>query len=324
MARPRVLITRRIPYVGIKLLGEFADVDIYEGDTSMPRGELLERVKGKDGLLSHLSDRIDREVMEADAELKVISTYAVGYNNIDVEEATRRGIMVTNTPGVLREATADLAWALLLACARRLPQSDRFVREGDFAGWGPTLFLGHEVHGRTLGIVGMGDIGGAVARRAKGFDMKVLYHNRKRDPRDEELNAELVSLDELLARSDYISLHVPLTPQTRHIIGEREVSLMKKNAILINTSRGEVVDEKALVRALKDNRIGGAGLDVYENEPRLTEGLSQLHNVVLTPHIGSGTYETRDKMAVMAAQNLIEVLKGDRPANLVNPQAWKV
>ncbi len=318
MIRPQVLVTRRIPQAGMKILEEGAIVDVNELDAPMPREELLRRIRGKDGVLCMLSDRMDGEVMNAGAGLKAISTYAVGYNNIDVREAARRGILVTNTPGVLREATADLAWSLLMAVARKIPQSDRFVREGRFAGWGPELFLGHEVHGRTLGIVGLGDIGSAVARRARGFDMKVLYHNRTANPRAREIGAELVPLDDLLRRSDFVSLHVPSTPQTRHLIGPRELGLMKNTAIIVNAARGEIIDEAALVIALREGRIAGAGLDVYEGEPLLSPGLADLDNVVLTPHTGSGTYAARDRMAIMAAGNLLTALRGERPPNLVD------
>jgi glyoxylate reductase len=314
-----------IPDSGLRLLTDMCELDVFEGDAPIPRSVLLKGIKGKDGLLCLLSDKIDKEVIAAGGRsLKVISNYAVGYNNINVEEATERGILVTNTPGVLTDATADLTWALLLACARRIPKSDKFVKYGKFVGWGPTLLLGREVYGKTIGIVGLGDIGAAVARRAKGFGMKILYHNRKRDPEAEaELGATYVSIEDLLRSSDYVSLHVPLTPETQHLIGEREMTMMKPTAILLNTSRGEVVDETALVKALKEGRIDSAGLDVYEKEPALGPGLAELENVVLTPHTGSATYEARDRMAVMAAQNLVAGLKGERPRHLVNASVWK-
>jgi glyoxylate reductase len=317
MSRPQVLVTRRIPRAGMDLLEEAADVEVNDRDSAMPREELLRRIRGKDGVLCMLSDRMDGEVMDVGARLKVIATYAVGYNNIDVREAAKRGILVTNTPGVLREATADLAWSLLMAVARKIPPSDRFVRDGKFTGWGPELFLGHDVHGGTLGIIGLGDIGSAVARRGRGFDMRVLYHNRGPSPRAGDIGAELVPLDELLRRSDFISLHVPSTPQTRHLIGPKELQAMKSTAILVNISRGEVVDEAAHVVALKERRIAGAGLDVYENEPALNPGLADLDNVVLTPHTGSATYGARDRMATMAARNLLTALRGERPPDLV-------
>ncbi len=320
MTRPQVLVTRRIPRAGMDILEEGAIVDVNENDVPMPHEELLQRIRGKEGVLCMLSDHVNGRVMDAGDRLKVISTYAVGYNNIDVREAVTRGIVVTNTPGVLREATADLTWSLLMAVARKIPRSDRFVRDGKFVGWGPELFLGHEIHGRTLGLIGMGDIGSAVARRATGFGMKVLYHNRTPNPLAGQIGAELVPLADLLQRSDFISLHVPSTPQTRHLIGPRELGIMKSEAIIINTSRGEVIDEAALVTALRERTIGGAGLDVYEKEPMLSPGLADLDNVVLTPHIGSGTYETRDRMAIMTARNLLAALKGERPPNLVEPR----
>ncbi|MBC7107661.1 MAG: D-glycerate dehydrogenase [Methanomassiliicoccales archaeon] len=320
-----VLVTRKIPDAGLDILGKEVNLDIYEGDTPIPRGELIHRIKGKHGLLCLLSDRIDRDVMEAaGSQLKIISNYAVGYNNIDVEEATKRGILVTNTPGVLTDATADLTWALIMACARRIPESDRFVREGKFVGWGPMLMLGYEVYRRTIGIIGLGDIGTAVARRARGFDMRILYHNRKRNIDGErEVGAVYVPLDTLLKESDFVTIHVPLTQETFHLIGEKEIGLMKKNAILINVARGEVVDEKALISALKEKRIAYAGLDVFENEPQINPELFALENVVLTPHTGSATYESRNRMAVMAAENLLAGLKGKRPPNLVNTRVWK-
>jgi glyoxylate reductase len=325
MSKFKVLVTRRIPDSGLKILAETCDLDIFEGEAPISRDVLLKRIKGKDGLLCLLSDKIDKEIVAAGGRsLKVISNYAVGYNNIDVEEATKSGVLVTNTPGVLTDATADLTWALLLACARRIPKSDSLVRDGRFVGWSPTLLLGREVYGKTLGIIGMGEIGAAVARRAKGFGMKTIYHNRKRDPEAEkELGAMYVSVDDLLKNSDYVSLHVSLTPETRHLIGEKELAMMKPTAILLNASRGEVIDEKALIKALKEGRIDSAGLDVYEKEPRLSPGLAELDNVVLTPHTGSATYESRDRMAVMAAENLVAGLRGERPPNLVNVSVWK-
>lgn len=325
MSKFKVFVTRRIPDSGLKILTETCDLDIFEGEAPISRDVLLKRIKGKDGLLCLLSDKIDKEIVAAGGRsLKVISNYAVGYNNIDVEEATKSGVLVTNTPGVLTDATADLTWALLLACARRIPKSDSLVRDGRFVGWSPTLLLGREVYGKTLGIIGMGEIGAAVARRAKGFGMKTIYHNRKRDPEAEkELGAMYVSVDDLLKNSDYVSLHVPLTPETRHLIGEKEFAMMKPTAILLNASRGEVIDEKALIKALKEGRIDSAGLDVYEKEPRLSPGLAELDNVVLTPHTGSATYESRDRMAVMAAENLVAGLRGERPPNLVNVSVWK-
>lgn len=323
MTRPKVLVTRRLPAPGMRLLEEHADIEVHEGEVPMSRLELVEHLRDKQGVLCTLADVIDKEVIASAPQLKVISNYAVGVNNIDIDAATSRGIDVTNTPGVLTEATADLTWALLLSTARRIPESDRFVREGKFVGWGPNLILGSDVSGRTLGIIGLGDIGTAVARRARGFGMTILYHNRRPSPRAQEVEAQFVSLDELLSRSDFVTVHVPLNEGTRHMLGARELALMKRTAILINTSRGPVIDEAALVDALRNGRLAGAGLDVFEQEPALTDGLSTLHNVVLTPHIGSGTHGTRERMAVMAAEDLLAVLDGRCPPHLVNPLVWR-
>src|SRR5690606_4745829 len=267
----------------------------FEDQDRLPtKEEVIEGVRGKDALLCLLTEEITAEVMDAAPNLKVISNYAVGYNNIDVEAATARGIVVTNTPGVLTETTADFAWALLMAVARRVVEADRFTRAGKFQGWGPLLLLGSDVYGKCLGVIGMGRIGQAIARRARGFDMRVLYYNRRRvDPAIEnELQATYASLDELLQEADYVVLTVPLTPETHHLIGPRELAMMKPTAYLINPARGPVVDEKALVEALKSRTIAGAALDVFEEEPKLTPGLTELDNVVLAPHIASATTET--------------------------------
>lgn len=323
MTRPGVFITRRIPEEGIRIVAECCEVEVSEYDGVLPREVLLEKVRGRDGILCLLTDTIDREVMEAAGpNLKVIANYAVGYNNIDVEEATRRGIMVTNTPGVLTETTADLAWALMMSVARRIVEADRFVRAGKFRGWEPMLFLGTDVFGATLGLVGFGRIGQAMARRALGFNMRVLYYDLVRAPFhvEKELRAEFRALPELLQEADFVSIHVPLTKETYHLIGEKELRLMKKEAYLINTARGPVVDEKALVRALKEGWIRGAALDVFEREPEIEPELLELDNVVLAPHIGSASYATRTKMAVMAAENLVRALRGEIPPNLVNPE----
>ena len=321
----KVFVTRRIPQVGLDLLQKECEVKVNPHERVLTRQELIDGVKEADGLLCLLTDTIDKEVMDANPKLKVISNYAVGYNNIDVEEATRRGIMVTNTPGVLTDTTADLTWAILMCVARRIVEADRFTRQGKFKQWSPMLFLGSDVHHSTLGIVGFGRIGRAVARRAKGFEMKVLYTDVKRAPEkvEEELEAKFVFLDELLSSSDFVSLHAPLLPTTYHLIGEKELRRMKRTAFLINAARGPLVDEKALVRALKEGWIAGAALDVYENEPELTPGLAELDNVVLVPHIGSASTATREKMATMAATNLLAGLKGEVPPNLVNREVLK-
>lgn len=323
MKRFKVFVTRKILEEGLNMLREKFDVEVSDYDGVIPRKMLLEKVKGVDAILSLLTDTIDAEVMDAaGSNLKVIANYAVGYNNIDVEEATKRGIMVTNTPGVLTETTADLAWALMMAIARRIVEADRFVREGKFRGWEPMLLLGTDVHGATLGIVGFGRIGQAMARRALGFNMKVLYYDNARVPEqvEKELKATYVDLPTLLRESDFVSLHVPLTKETHHLIGEKELRMMKKGACLINTARGPVVDEKALVKALKEGWIKGAALDVFENEPEVEPELLKLENVVLAPHIASASYATRSRMSIMAAENIIKALSGEIPPNLVNPE----
>ncbi|HEY8497679.1 MAG TPA: D-glycerate dehydrogenase [Limnochordales bacterium] len=322
-----IYVTRRLPEPGMSMLAAHGRVEVNPHDRPLTRAELLEAVRGRDGLVTLLTDTIDAEVMEAAGpRLRVISNYAVGFNNVDVREATRRRILVCNTPGVLTETTADLAWALLMAVARRVVEADAFVRAGRFeamGGWSPTLFLGTDVHGKTLGIVGFGRIGEAVARRARGFDMRVLYHDvRRRTPEEEaRLGVEYRSLEALLQESDFVTLHVDLNASTRHLLNERTLALMKPTAYLINTSRGPVVDEAALVRALRERRIAGAGLDVFEDEPRLAPGLAELPNVVLLPHIASASTETRARMAEMAAANLIAALSGRRPPHVVNPEA---
>jgi len=319
--KPKVLITRKIPEEGIKIIMEHCVTEVSELDGVLPREVLLEKVKGKDGILCLLTDTIDREVMEAvGPNLKVIANYAVGFDNIDVEEATRRGIMVTNTPGVLTETTADLTWALMMSIARRIVEGDKFVRAGKFRGWEPMLLLGTDVYGSTLGIIGFGRIGQAMARRASGFNMKVIYFDMQRAPSqiENELKASFRTLPELLREADFVTIHVPLTSETHHLIGEQELKMMKKEAYLINSARGPIVDEKALAQALKENWIRGAALDVFEREPEVEPELLELDNVVLTPHLGSASYATRTKMAIMAANNLVRALKREVPPNLVN------
>jgi glyoxylate reductase len=298
------------------------EADINIEDKPFDRQKLLDGIKDKDGLLSMITDTVDEEVLDRADRLKMIAQFGVGYNNINVTAATKRRIPVSNTPGVLTDATAELAFALILAISRRLVEGDRMTREGRFRCWAPMLFLGREVTGKTLGVIGMGKIGKAVAQRARCFNMPILYHNRSRMSKSEEkeLMAKYVDMKTLLSQADFITLHVPLTDQTRHLIGSQELSLMKPTAYLINTSRGPVVDEKALLQALRKKKIGGAGLDVYENEPALTPGLVELENVILLPHVGSGTLETRFRMASMAVENLIAGLSGKVPPNLVNPE----
>ncbi len=318
----KVLVTRKIPEKGLKLLQEKYTVEINPHDRSMTREEIMEAVKDKDALLTMLSDSITSDVIAAAPNLKVITNYAVGYNNIDVKAASGRGIMVCNTPGVLTEATADLAWALLMAVSRRIVESDKYVREDKFVGWAPMLHLGGDFYGQTLGIIGMGRIGTSVARRgALGFKMKVLYTaNSPKTDAEKEFGAKKVSLEELLKESDYVSINCPLTPDTRYMIGPKELRMMKPTAYLINTARGPVVQESALVDALKKRVIAGAGLDVFEDEPALAPGLAELDNAVVTAHIGSATTRTRDRMSEMNAEDIISALEGRRPVNLVNPE----
>lgn len=285
--------------------------------------DLARSVRGFDAVLCMLHDPIDAAVLKAAEGCRVIANMAVGYNNIDVAEATQRGILVTNTPGVLTEATADLTWALMLAVPRRVAEGDRVMRAGTFPGWGPNYMLGGDVTGRTLGLVGPGRIALAVAERALGFRMSLLYAGRRESPGLDALGAKRVELDRLLAEADFVSLHVPLTAETTHLIDARALSLMKPTAYLINTSRGPVVDEAALVDALAERRIAGAGLDVYEREPVMHPGLAGLDNAVLLPHLGSATFETRGRMSRIAAENVIAALQGRRPPNLVNPEAWR-
>jgi len=315
----KVFVTYKIPEDGLKLLKEKYELDVYEGEEFLTKEEMLKRVKDADAVITQLRDPVDKEFIDAGKKLKIIANYAVGYNNINVEYAKSKGIYVTNTPGVLTEATADIAWALILAVARKIISADRFVREGKFKGWKPKLFLGYEIHGKTLGIIGMGRIGQAVARRALGFGMNIIYHNRKRLPEEVEkkYSASYVDLETLLKNSDFISINVPLTDETYHLLDEKRLNLLKPNAILVNTARGPVVDEKALYKLLKEGKIAGAGFDVYENEPFLTPGLEKLENVVLLPHIGSATFETRSKMSIMVAENVIDALEGRKPKNLV-------
>jgi glyoxylate reductase len=318
----KVFVTRILPGPAIEVLKQRCEVELNQEDRVISREELMRGVSGKDGLLCLLTDKIDAEVMDAAGpNLKVISNYAVGYDNIDVTEATRRGIAVTNTPGVLTETTADLTWAIMMAVARRIVEADNFLRTGQWKGWAPCLMLGHDVYGKTLGIVGLGRIGKAIARRAKGFDMRVLYYDTRRDEQAErELGVAYVPLENLLRESDFVSIHAPLTEKTRHLIGEKELRLMKPTAFLVNVARGPLVDEAALIRALREKWIAGAALDVFEREPYVPPELIQMKNVVLVPHIGSASVETRSKMAMMAVENLLAVLEGKIPPNLVNPE----
>ncbi|MGD8191252.1 2-hydroxyacid dehydrogenase [Brevibacillus ginsengisoli] len=324
--KPRIYITRRIPEQAFNHLQETCEIRHWEEyDLPVPREVLEEEIEQADGIFTLLTEKIDEQLLRRAKRLKVISNMAVGYNNIDVEAATNRGILVTNTPDVLTETTADLTFALLMATARRLVESSTFLRSGDWITWSPMLLTGQDIHGATLGIIGMGRIGEAIARRAKGFDMKLIYHNRSRKPGvEEQLGIGYVELDELLRQADYVCVMTPYTPETHHLIGKREFSLMKHSAILINTARGGIVDEQALFEALVTKRIWAAGLDVFEVEPvPLDHPLLTLPNVVTLPHIGSASIATRIKMAMLAADNLLQALRGEVPAHLVNPEALR-
>src|ERR671920_325246 len=307
----KVLITREIPEAGLNVLDAFDVTVLHERPPG--RDELLEAVGGASGVLSTATETMDGEAMDAAGEaLRVV-------DNVDVAAATERGVVVTNTPGVLDETTADVAFMLLLAAARRLGEGERLLRAGEWEWWGPKQLMGRDVWGKRLGIIGFGRIGQAVARRARGFGMEILYHNRSRkDEAERELEARYMQLDDLLEVADFVSIHTPLTPETTHLIGADELDDMKPEAVLVNTSRGPVVDEAALADALAEGRIFAAGLDVYENEPEVHPKLLELENVVLAPHIGSASIETRDKMATMAGEDLRAVLRGERPKNPVD------
>lgn len=320
--RPSVLVTKHVYPEALALLEQGLQVDYNDARAGLSPEELRARLAGKQGVVCQLTDKITPALLDTCPDLKVVSNVAVGYDNIDVVAATERGIVVTNTPGVLTETTADLAFALILAAGRRLTESERFLRDGKWGEWYIDLLTGFDIHGATLGLLGMGRIGQAVARRARGFDMRVLYHNRSRLPEAEEkaLGVEYVSFDELLSASDYLSVHVPLSAETRHIVNAAALGKMKRTAILINTARGPVVDEAALADALADGVIAYAGLDVFEKEPEVHAKLLEVPNVVLAPHIGSASVATRTRMCTMAAENCIAALTGSRPPNAVNPQ----
>ena len=312
--RQKVFITREIPEEAIDLLkSKGYKVNVYRKDAPMPAAELHKNLKDADAVISLLNEKFDATLMDKMEKCKIIANYAVGYNNIDIEYAKKKNIVVTNTPDVLTDSTADLAMALVLACSRRIIEAEKFVRDGKFEGWKPKLLLGIEIKDKVFGIVGGGRIGAAVAVRAKAFGAKIVYYSRHKNEELEKLTgAKKTSLDTLLKTSDFVSLHLPLTSDTYHIISKEKLSLMKKTSVLINTARGEVLDEKALVKMLKQKRIFAAGFDVYEGEPNINPGLLELDNVVLLPHIGSGTVEARTNMALLAAGNVIAVLSGKK------------
>lgn len=319
--KPQVLVTRVIPEPALAVIRQACDMQLDALDRPLPPAALQQAVVGKQGMLALVTDRIDAAVLEAGKDLKVVSTVAVGYDNIDVAAATQRGIVITNTPGVVTESTADLTWSLLCCVARRIAEGDRYIRAGKWRDWTLLLMAGSDIHGKTLGICGMGRIGQAVARRARGFNMRVLYHNRQRlEPALEaELQATWVPKSTLLQQADFVTLHVPLSAATTHFIGAEELRLMKPTAYLVNAARGPVVDETALIQALHEGWIAGAALDVFENEPHVPTALQALENVVLVPHVGSASVETRTRMAVMAAENLVAILHGTPTPHVVNP-----
>lgn len=321
----KAYITRLIPAEGLDMVRRYCDVEVWEGELSPPYELLLEKVRDIDGLLSLLTDRVDASLMDAAPKLRVISNYAVGYDNIDVAAATQRGIIVGHTPGVLTEAVADFTMALLLAAGRRVVEGERFVKAGRWKAWGPTLFLGRDIHGATLGLVGLGRIGGGVARRARGFAMRILYHDiARREDLERELGLIYTDFETLLRESDFVSLHVPLTEDTHHLMSKEQFALMKPTAILINTSRGPVVDQRALYEALRSGKIAGAALDVTDPEPIAPDDpLLSLDNCLIVPHMASASIATRTKMATMAAENLIAGLRGEMPPHPVNPEVLR-
>lgn len=325
--RPKVFVARRIPDAGLRSILEATDARVWPDDLPPPRDELLRAVEGCAGILTLLTDRVDDELLDrAGHDLRVVSNYAVGFDNVDVDACTRRGIAVGNTPGVLTDTTADLAWALLMAAARRVVEGDRYVRDGRWLTWGPMLLLGPDVHGATLGIVGFGRIGQALARRARGFGMTILFHDVGDVPEDvaRNLGAEAVPLDNLLERADFVSLHVNLTDDTRQLIDARALGRMKPTAILVNTSRGPVVDTEALTEALRRGTIAAAALDVTEPEPLPADHpLIGLDNCIVVPHIASASHATRDRMAEMAAANLLAGVRGERLPTCVNPEVQR-
>jgi glyoxylate reductase len=328
MPKPKVYVTRELPERGLNIIKKYFDAEVWPEYAPPPKKVIIDKVKNVDALVPLLSDKIDAEVFNAAPKLKIVSQLAVGFDNIDLAEATKRGIYVTNTPEVLTDTTADFAWALLMAVARRVAEADRYVRGGQWkVAWHPAMLSGRDVHGATIGVVGAGRIGYAVAKRAKGFDMKILFYDvdPARTEIEKNLGGKKVDLDTLLKESDFVTLHPPLMKETHHLINAEKLKLMKKTAYLINNSRGPVVDEKALYEALKKGQIAGAGLDVFEQEPAsLDNPLLKLDNVVVAPHISSASLETRLKMSEMVADNLVAFFQGKKPANLVNTDVLKV
>ena len=317
-----ILITNEIPAAGMDMLKAKYSVELGIDYQKDPKAAIIEKIKEKNVILPLLTESMDADIMDAAPNLKIISNYAVGFNNIDLKAATDRGILVTNTPGVLTDTTADCAFAMLMASARRIPSSERYARAGYFKGWEPLGFLGQDIYEKTLGLVGFGRIGMGMAKRASGFNMKILYYDEYRASKEDEekYNATSVPLDDLLKLSDFVSLHTPLTSKTHHLIGLREFSLMKKSACIINTARGPVIEEKALIEAMENETIFGAAIDVFEFEPDIPEALKKLENVIIIPHIASATFHTRTRMSEIAAQNIINGLEGKMPVSLVNTE----
>jgi glyoxylate reductase len=321
-----VLVTRRLPKPAMDAIAERCEVTLWAEETAMPRERLLADVAGKVGAVTLLTDKVDDEFLDAaGGQLVIVANYAVGFDNIDLAACTRHGVLASNTPEVLTETTADTAWTLMMAAARRVPEGDRFLRKRIPWVWGPEMMLGQDVHHKTLGIVGFGRIGHALARRAKGFGMRVIYHDvyRPTPELEQELSAEYRELDDLLAEADFVSLHVNLTEETHHLINAERLRRMKPTAVLVNSSRGPVIDEAALAAALRDGEIFAAGLDVFEKEPDVHPLLLELENAVVIPHLGSATVDTRIAMGLLAAENLIAALEGRKPPTLLNPDAWE-
>ena len=323
--KPQVYVTRRIPEVGVQLLQEQFDVRIWDSDDVVPRDVLVRELKEADGVLALLTERFDGATMDAAPKLKVIANMAVGFDNIDVAAATERGIVVCNTPGVLTDTTADCAWTLLMATARRVIEAYKYVQEGKWKTWGPLLLRGQDVHHATLGLIGVGRIGSAVAERARGFSMRVLYYDAiRRQDLEQRLGLIYAPMEQVLREADFVSLHVPLTPETRHLINAERLRMMKPTAVLVNTSRGPVVDHKALYAALRAGQIWAAGLDVTDPEPiPMDDPLLTLDNCLILPHIASASFQTRDAMAALAARNIANVLQGQQPETPVNPEVWE-
>jgi len=322
--RPSLLVTRALVPSVMQALGERFEVDVFDGDGAISREDLLKRIQGIDAALTLLTEKVDAEFFDAAGpQLRIVANHAVGFDNVDVPEATRRGVPVSNTPDVLTETTADLAWALLLAAARRIAEGDRFLRSRTPWIWGPQMMMGVDIHGKTLGVVGFGRIGQAVARRASGFGMKVIYSSSSGPRSVDGIEAEHREFDDLLKEADLVSVNVALNDATRHLFGEAQFRAMKPTAVLVNTARGPVVDEQALARALQAGEIFAAGIDVFEKEPEVHPELLECENAVIIPHLGSATIDTREAMGMLAAENIVAVFEGREPPTLINPEVWK-